>query len=38
MTKTLGNLWLKKVTMHIIQILVSIMLLVIALVLGSGLI
>ncbi len=34
----LGNLWLKKVTMRIIQILVSIMLLVIALTLGGGLI
>lgn len=34
----LGNLWLKKVTMRIIQILVSIMLLAIALALGGGLI
>ena len=34
----LGNLWLKKITMHIIQIIVSILLLAIALALGGGLI
>jgi putative Ca2+/H+ antiporter (TMEM165/GDT1 family) len=35
---TLGKLWIKKVTMRIIQILVSIMLFAIALALGGGLI
>ena len=34
----LGNLWLKKITMRLIQTLVSIMLLAIAIALGSGLI